>query len=245
MLIGLFTDIHGNREAFEACLDHARQSGIGRYVFLGDYVGYGADPGFVLDTVISLVEHGAVALLGNHDAAAIGSAERMNYEAAIAIQWTHGQLDVEHRGFLASLPLTIEDGERLYVHASAANPDQWPYVFDVSGASRSLAATPARLTFCGHVHVPALFHVSTTGKIASFVPSGVGIPLTPRRRWLAVIGSVGQPRDHNPAACYGIYDDASATLTYVRVPYDIESAARKIRDAGLPPFLGERLALGR
>ena len=71
------------------------------------------------------------------------------------------------------------------------------------------------------------------------------MPLTPQRRWIAVIGAVGQPRDRNPAACYALYDDGPRTLTYVRVPYDVETAARKIRDAGLPPFLAARLASGR
>ena len=92
MPIAIFTDIHGNREAFEACLAHARRQSIDRYVFLGDYVGYGADPGFVVDTVKDLVAHGAIALLGNHDLAAIGMPERMNEDARRAIEWTRRQL---------------------------------------------------------------------------------------------------------------------------------------------------------
>jgi diadenosine tetraphosphatase ApaH/serine/threonine PP2A family protein phosphatase len=246
MLIALFTDIHGNREALEACLAHARRHPIDRYVFLGDFVGYGADPGFVVDTVKDFAERGAVALLGNHDAAAIGMPERMNDEATLAIQWTRRQLKNDQLGFLASLPLEAEDDDRLYVHASAADPAAWDYVVDERSAERSLQATDAALTFCGHVHVPALFHLSATEKIAGFDPdAGVGVPLGCERRWLAVIGAVGQPRDRNPAACYALYEDGPRTLTYVRVRYDIESAARKIRDAGLPLFLAARLASGR
>ena len=106
-------------------------------------------------------------------------------------------------------------------------------------------ATQAHATFCGHTHVPALFHMSVTGKFASFDPvARAEIPLTPQRRWLAVIGSVGQPRDRDPAACYAVLDDARYALTYVRVPYDIESAARKIRAAGLPAMLAARLFEG-
>src|SRR5690242_11359734 len=245
MRIALMTDVHGNREAFAACLDHAAQSGIDRYVFLGDFAGYGADPGWVIDTVRAHVEHGAVALLGNHDAAVLVDNSRMNEAAAAAIAWTRTQLDEGHRAFLAGLPLVVGEEKRLYVHASAFEPDQWHYVIDLLAASRSLMATEAHATFCGHTHVPALFHMSPTGKFAGFDPvARVEIPLNPQRRWLAVIGSVGQPRDRDPAACYAVLDDEAYVLTYVRVPYDIESAARKIEAAGLPPFLAARLFEG-
>jgi diadenosine tetraphosphatase ApaH/serine/threonine PP2A family protein phosphatase len=106
-------------------------------------------------------------------------------------------------------------------------------------------ATRAHATFCGHTHIPALFHMSMTGKFASFDPvDRVDIPLTRQRRWLAVIGSVGQPRDRDPAACYAVLDDERNVLTYVRVAYDIETAAQKIRAAGLPAALSERLYEG-
>jgi diadenosine tetraphosphatase ApaH/serine/threonine PP2A family protein phosphatase len=245
MRIALMSDVHGNREAFAACLDHAAQSDIDRYVFLGDFAGYGADPGWVIDTVMAHVARGAIALLGNHDAAVLTDDGDMNEAAAAAIAWTRTQLDARQRAFLAGLPLFIEEEDRLYVHASAFEPDQWHYVTDLYEASRSLMATQAHATFCGHTHVPALFHMSVTGKFASFDPvARAEIPLTPQRRWLAVIGSVGQPRDHDPAACYAVLDDARYALTYVRVPYDIESAARKIQAAGLPAMLAARLFEG-
>jgi diadenosine tetraphosphatase ApaH/serine/threonine PP2A family protein phosphatase len=246
VLIALFSDIHGNREALEACLAHAERHAIDRYVFLGDYVGYGADPGFVVDAVHTFAERGAIALLGNHDSAAIGSTERMNDEATLAIDWTRTQLSDGQLAFLRRLPLTSQDGSRLYVHASAANPGSWDYVIDERAAARSLYAGDAELTFCGHTHVPSLFHLTATGKVAGFAPSdGVAVPLTWQRRWVAVIGAVGQPRDRNPAACYALYDDVTRELTYVRVPYDIETAQRKIRAAGLPSFLAARLEWGR
>jgi diadenosine tetraphosphatase ApaH/serine/threonine PP2A family protein phosphatase len=246
VLIAIFTDIHGNREAFEACLAHAGRHPIDRYVFLGDLVGYGADPGFVVDTVKDLAARGAIALLGNHDSAAIGLPERMNDDAMAAAEWTRRQLTPDQHAFLTGLPLTVEDDDRFYVHASAASPAAWDYVLDERAAARSLMATDAAVTFCGHTHLPALFHMTATAKIAAFDPdAGVAIPLTPQRRWVAVIGAVGQPRDRNPAACYALYDDGPRTLTYVRVPYDVDTAARKIRDAGLPAFLAARLALGR
>jgi len=245
MWIGLFSDIHANREALEATLDHARRAGIGRFIFLGDYVGYGADPAFAVDTVMREVEAGAVALLGNHDAAIFSGTGGMNSIAAEAIDWTRPKLDLTQREFLTQLPLTLEDGNRLFVHASAHAPERWEYITSVESASRNFMATRAQATFCGHVHVPELFHLSPTGKLAGFQPvQAVEIPLLAPRRWLAVIGSVGQPRDYNPAACYGALDNERNVLIYVRVPYDNETAARKVRKAGLPAILSHRLIEG-
>jgi diadenosine tetraphosphatase ApaH/serine/threonine PP2A family protein phosphatase len=245
MRIALFTDIHANREALTACLDHAGRSRIDRHVFLGDYVGYGADPVFAIETVMAHVERGAIAVLGNHDAAALAPDPDMSDSAFAAIEWTRGRLGAAHMAFIRGLPLSKEDDGRLYVHANAHAPAAWHYVTDRYEASKSLMATQAQVIFCGHSHLPMLFHTSASGKTASFRPhDGVDIPLTPGRRWLAVIGSVGQPRDHNPAACYAILDAARSVLTYVRVPYDVDAAARKIRDAGLPIVLSERLVKG-
>jgi diadenosine tetraphosphatase ApaH/serine/threonine PP2A family protein phosphatase len=245
MWIGLLSDIHANREALEATLDHARRTGISRFVFLGDYVGYGADPGYVVDTVMREVEAGAVALLGNHDAAIGSGPGGMNSIAAEAIEWTRPRLDSTQREFLAQLPLTFNDNGWLFVHASAHAPTHWEYITDVPSASRSFMATQAHATFCGHVHVPELFHLSSTGKIAGFQPvQAVEIPLLTNRRWLAVLGSVGQPRDFNPTACYAALDTERNALTYVRVPYDNETAARKVREAGLPAILSDRLIEG-
>ena len=245
MRIALLTDLHANREALAACLEHARRSEVDRYVFLGDYVGYGAEPAWVLETVMEHVDRGALAILGNHDAAALGIQEHMNETAAAAMAWTRTRLNPEHLDFIDRLPLIAEEGARLYVHSSAYEPDQWNYVTDLYAASRSLMATGSQATFCGHTHVPALFHMSMTGKFASFEPvDRIDIPLTRQRRWLAVIGAVGQPRDRNPAACYAVLDDERDVLTYFRVPYDIDGAAAKIRAAGLPPILAQRLYEG-
>lgn len=245
MHIALFTDIHGNREALAACLDHAERAGVGRMVFLGDYIGYGADPAWVVDTVMARVERGAVAIAGNHDAALTEGTARMNENAATSIAWTRTQLAARHEEFLRALPLTITEDDRLYVHASADAPEKWHYIIDLFTASRSLIATRAQTTFCGHVHVPALYHLSPSGKVAGFQPvERIEIPLSRHRRWLAVIGSVGQPRDGNPAACFAVFDDERDILTYIRVPYDVDSAARKIREAGLPIALSYRLLQG-
>jgi diadenosine tetraphosphatase ApaH/serine/threonine PP2A family protein phosphatase len=245
MIIALLTDIHANREALTACLADAGRRQAERYVFLGDFVGYGADPGWVVDRMIDHVARGALAIRGNHDAAAAGTPTVMNDVAEQAIRWTQQQLDARQRDFLKNLPLMIEQDSRLFVHATAHAPEQWGYVSNAHAARQSLSATTAQQTFCGHMHVPMVYHLSLTGKLIEFEPvAGVTIPLLRGRKWLAVIGAVGQPRDRNPAACYALLDDVQNTLTYIRVPYDTATAARKVREAGLPGVLATRLERG-
>lgn len=246
MRIGLLADLHANREAVEACFEALRDVGCTRYVFLGDVVGYGADPVWVVDFVRGHVESGALAVLGNHDAAAVAANgdRSMNAQAQTSIAWTTAQLDAGRRAFLAALPLSARDGDRLYVHANAWAPDAWGYVGNALAAARSLAATDARLTFCGHVHEPALYHAQDAAAHRFSPKPGVPIPLPGLRRWLAIPGSCGQPRDRDPAAACAWFDDAAATLTFLRIPYDHERAAAKIRAAGLPLAFAERLITG-
>lgn len=245
MLIALLADIHANREALTACLAHAEQSKAERYIFLGDYVGYGADPGWVVDCVMDHVARGASALLGNHDAAVLSLSERMNAVAEEAIAWTRTRLDTQQSAFLRDLPARLEEHDRLFVHANPWAPTGWDYVSGRETAARAFQATKCRQMFCGHMHKPMLYNMTATAKVIEFTPvAGVGIPLAASRQWLAVIGAVGQPRDRNPAACYALLDDGRNVITYMRVPYDVETAARKVRASGLPPVLAERLLQG-
>ncbi|MDE2160290.1 MAG: metallophosphoesterase family protein [Burkholderiales bacterium] len=246
MRIAVVTDLHANREAVQAVLDHAAGQRIDRYAFLGDFVGYGADPAWVVDRVREFVAAGAWAVQGNHDAAvARGAAPSMRMDARYVVDWTRGRLDAGQIDFLATLPLTAASGEILFVHANAFAPAHWDYVHSRSEAVRSMHATPQRVTFCGHMHEPMLYHVSMLGKAGDFGPvPAEPITLLTTRQWLIIPGSAGQPRDGNPAACYAVYDDARAELTYWRVPYDHEAAAAKMREARLPQSLAARLADG-
>lgn len=246
MRIALFSDIHANREAFEACLADARQAGFDAIALLGDYVGYGADPEWSVDKLIELRQSGAVAVLGNHDAAVVENVPGFNPVAQLAIEWTRKQLSLAQQEFLKSLPLTVEQDDRLFVHASADNPSAWHYVTNVEGAAQCLHAASPMLTVCGHVHEPAIYSMSAAAKMTSFTPVvDVEIPLLPNRKWLVVLGSVGQPRDRNPAASYAILDTDKAAVTYRRVAYDVDAAAKKILAAGLPQRLAGRLFEGR
>jgi len=247
MRIGLFADIHANREAWERCLIHGEAQGIDQYLFLGDFLGYGADPEWVIETIIRYWENGAWVVLGNHDAAILWEREEyvMREEARAAISWTRSRLNKDHLDFLAKIPYVIEKDESCYAHANPWEPHTWEYIIDIDNAAKAFTTTPASYIFVGHVHHSVLYHQSITGKIKSFIPHhGVPIQLSRQRRWLGLIGSVGQPRDGNPAACYAIHDTKQDTLTYYRILFNAEASAAKIRAAGLPDWNATRLTLG-
>lgn len=252
MKIALFADIHSNLEALRACLAHAEGEGAGLFVFLGDLVGYGADPVDCLNLIAEYAEVGALLVRGNHDEAALGGlAENMNPIAREAIHWTRRQLGVRERAFLSTLPMTAMHGDLLFVHASANQPQSWPYIYSGNQAKRCMDATDAAICFVGHVHHQTLYWLPTPGlaRVLTgaqvFTPTpGVPIPLARNRRWLAITGSVGQPRDGNSAAAYALFEDESRLLTFFRVPYDHQGAARKIVAAGLPGQLAAQLLRG-
>jgi diadenosine tetraphosphatase ApaH/serine/threonine PP2A family protein phosphatase len=243
--IAILSDIHANREALTACLAAIELAHADRLVILGDIVGYGADPVWCLDKTRELLAAGAVVLRGNHDDAVAKSTRSMNTNARLAIEWTRNQLSAEDRIFLGSLPMQVAEDDRLYVHASANAPEAWHYMLDADDARGHFLHSDAAVSFCGHTHQPALFSASPAGKITAFTPNAAEpILLTPQRQWLAVVGSVGQPRDGNPAAAFALYDMEARELRFQRVAYDIETAAAKIRKAGLPEALAERLFAG-
>ena len=220
--------------------------GADRHAFLGDLVGYGADPVAVLDLIEQYAAEGAVVVLGNHDAAALGRPdETLNSHARAAITWTQAQLGDRQRAFLADLPLTVRDDNMLFVHASAAAPEQWIYVTSLREAGESIRASDAGYIFCGHVHEQKLFFMGADGRPKPFRPvPGTPIPAAKHRQWLAIVGSAGQPRDRDNKACYAFADLERARLTFFRVAYDHEAAAQKIRSAGLPERLARRLERG-
>jgi diadenosine tetraphosphatase ApaH/serine/threonine PP2A family protein phosphatase len=245
MLIALLSDIHANVQALEACLQHARSCRVERYAFLGDFVGYGADPGGVVDIVARCVADGALALKGNHDEAIEKSTGYFNDAAQAALDWARKTLDASQKRFLASLPLIARDDDVCYVHASAAAPERWEYIDSPSAAKHCADAAETAYTFCGHVHDQVLYFENSRGRMIEFQPTaGTPIPVRSHRRWVAIVGSVGQPRDRNPAAAYTLFDVARREVTFCRVVYDAVAAADSIRKCGLPASLAFRVELG-
>lgn len=247
MKLAIITDPHANKESLSAVLAHADAAGARQFAFVGDLVGYGADPAWVLDCVCERVRSGAIAVMGNHDeAVAQGSHAGMQPDARYVVDWTRERLTPTQIDFLASLPLREERDGMLFVHANAWDPAGWGYIMGRTEAVRSMQATPCPYTFCGHVHDPQLYHLARTGKAGEFTPTpGVDIPLPSHRQWLVIPGSAGQPRDGNPAAAYALFDTSSQTLRFLRVPYDHETTGGKIREAALPQRLADRLAEGQ
>jgi len=241
----LLSDIHANLEALNACLAHARDSGAERFAFLGDLVGYGADPRAVVEIVAQHVADGAVAVKGNHDAAVENASSYFNDAASAAIDWARDNLNEEQKRFLATLPLILRDGDICFVHASAASPGRWNYIDSGSEAQHCIDATDAAYTFCGHLHDQALYFEAGQGRMREFRPvPGTPIPVRDHRRWLAIVGTVGQPRDRNPAAAYTLFDRERQEVTFFRVAYDAGAAADKIRKCGLPGSLAYRVEQG-
>ncbi len=250
MKLALITDIHGNREALEAVLAHAGASGCERYAFLGDYVGYGTDSAWVVEQVQAHVERGAIAVRGNHDeGVSQGPSPTMTPLARQVVQWTRERLPAAQMSFLQRLPLVHEESAMLFAHANAVAPAGWEYITGCDQAARSLKATAAGYVFCGHVHEPCLYQLPMRGRCTDSVPvPGHSVTLGALHHWLVLPGSAGQPRDGNPAACYASFvpqtGGKDAMLTFHRVPYDHQRAARKIMEAGLPPVLAMRLLSG-
>jgi diadenosine tetraphosphatase ApaH/serine/threonine PP2A family protein phosphatase len=245
VLRAILSDVHANLEALEACLAHARSRGATGHAFLGDLVGYGADAAAVVERVMQLASDGAVTIKGNHDAAIEKRDSYFNHDAHAALDWAAKTLSDAQKRFLAGLPLVAETPSACFVHASARSPAHWTYVDSPGAAEICTRAAVAAVTFCGHVHDQKLYFGQPDGHMTTFTPvAGVNIPVKGRRRWVAIVGSVGQPRDRNPAAGYALFDDETRELTFFRVPYDHHAAARKVREAGLPGSLAWRIEAG-
>jgi diadenosine tetraphosphatase ApaH/serine/threonine PP2A family protein phosphatase len=245
MKIALLSDIHGNLQALRSCLDDAHANGAARFVFLGDYVGYGADPHGVIELIEDHVARGAIALRGNHDEAVYKPDLYMNEMARSAIDYAKQVLTPAQTLFLRELPLIVREDARCYVHASAASPEKYPYLDSPAAAQRCAESSGAMHTFCGHVHEQRLYFAASGSRMTQFRPTpGIAIPTPAHRSWVALVGSVGQPRDGNPQAAYAIFDCARQAITFRRVPYDHIKAAARIREVGLPASIAYRVEIG-
>jgi diadenosine tetraphosphatase ApaH/serine/threonine PP2A family protein phosphatase len=246
LLIALLSDIHANLEALEACLRHARERGAQRYAFLGDFVGYGADASAVVEIVERHAADGAVVLKGNHDQAMEQKGGGYFNDAARASHdWARATLGDAQKRFLAALPLVTRENEICLAHASAAAPERWDYIDSPSAARDCADEAGVAYTFCGHVHDQVLYFEGAPGRMKEFRPvAGAPIPVGVHRRWVAIVGSVGQPRDRNPAAAYTLFDTERRQITFCRIAYDASAAGDRIRRAGLPESLAFRVELG-
>lgn len=245
MRLAVLTDIHANRDALAAVLADVAARRAGRIAVLGDIVGYGPDPEWCVERVMALAADGALVVKGNHDHAIAHHDLPMNPTARAAIDWTRPRLGRDESAWLAALPLGLTLDDIQLVHASANDPGDWIYVTNEHKAMPSFRVSPARVILCGHVHVPALYSSDISGLVqAQRIPMGQPVPLIRSRRWLAVVSSVGQPRDGVPQAGWAMLDTDRNELTFRRVPYDTAAVAARLRAAGLPETLARRLEMG-
>jgi len=244
--IAVISDIHSNLEALDRVLARAAEAGVGATYVLGDIVGYGADPDAV---VARLAEQpSAVYIAGNHDLAATGrfDTDWFNAIATDAIEWTMSVIGDDARSFLSKLEPRGDAAEGLLVHGSVVDPAA-EYVLNVEAARASFGAAEFARCFFGHTHLPTIF-VEEGGRIDGFAlrdGNPVSLAANGSKRFMLNPGSVGQPRDGDPRASMMILDTDEGSAVVHRVPYEIETAAAKIRRAGLPVALAERLAFGR
>jgi diadenosine tetraphosphatase ApaH/serine/threonine PP2A family protein phosphatase len=237
----IFADVHSNLEALEAVRQAGFDRGVERWICLGDVVGYGADPEACLDIVVDLA---AVILQGNHDAAVAGvqDVEYFNRHARRAVEWTRQTLCAERLGPLLGFRLTHSEAEAFFVHSEPGDPRTWGYVCDAADAASALTAVAERLLYVGHSHLA--FVCAAARDVRTVVETVGRLQLAADVRYLVNVGSVGQPRDGDPRACFALRDEESDSIELVRVAYDVTAAGQKILDAGLPRFLAERLAQG-
>jgi diadenosine tetraphosphatase ApaH/serine/threonine PP2A family protein phosphatase len=261
----MLADIHANIEALEAVLQDATSRQFDTIVFLGDAVGYGPDPGAVIDKLETI---NARCILGNHEAMMLGlpNAEVLDGPAGQAIRWQRQQLSVRQLEILRkwperrkysgvsspdTAPVNTNEGipaEFFMVHGSPKN--LFDYVDNLANARAAFTDWAGRLAFVGHTHKPGVYATinGPTGEWTRWQgmeDAHNRLPMPPKARWIANPGSVGQPRDGNPDASYGIYDFARGMFEVHRVKYDLETTQQKIRAAGLPDMLAARLEVGK
>ena len=240
MKYAIIADIHANLEALTAVLADARAQNPTHYVCLGDVVGYNANPKECLKIVRDM---NIPCVKGNHDeyCSMDEQLEGFNPNAAEAVHWTRRQLSAEDREWLRDLKYTKMVANFSIVHATLDAPQRWGYVFDKLQAAASFPYQTTPVCFFGHTHVPVAFMRDTVVRGGTFSKFKVD----PAKKYFVNVGAVGQPRDNNPKAAYVIYDIDAGTIELRRVEYDIAAAQAKIREAGLPERLAERLEFGK
>lgn len=240
--IAFISDIHANLQALEAVLADIKNQEITEIYCLGDVVGYGGNPGECIDLIRAC---GIPCIQGNHDAMATGDfgtrEKDINPKARLVIEWTYKALSFDQRSWLAELPMTFERPEFQAVHAMLYEPTEWRYVLNQELAELHFPRQTHPLCLIGHTHQPAYW---VDGEFESRAITGrASIDL--QRKQVVNVGSVGQPRDRDPRACYTILRPDLNEVQWQRVNYNITGAQYAIEDAGLPFSLAERLQQGR
>lgn len=241
MIYIVISDIHANLEALEAARQEIDRIGPDKVLCLGDVVGYGASPNECIEVTKDLA---AVTVAGNHDCGVTGQTDvtYFNRYAREAIVWTAHTLEDGAMEYLRGLPLShVEDDRLRLVHATPQDPGRWNYIFTHQQAMDEFKAFTEPICFVGHSHQPCIFELMDSETI---IMNSDRVTVRDDRKYIVNVGSIGQPRDGDPRASLCVYDQSAGEVTITRFSYDIEGAQQRIRDAGLPSVLANRLSWG-
>ena len=237
----LISDIHANLPALQAVLNDASSYDV--IWCLGDLVGYGPNPNGCIEEIKNLPH---ICVVGNHDWGALGRTDPFvfNQDAREALLWTQSVLDPNKRAFLGTLSKTVMFEDYLLAHGSPREPI-WEYLLDANRAKDSFLAAVFGVAFVGHTHLPMVFEWLEESQEARLLIPSLGEPVNLNGRRLIINpGSVGQPRDGDARAAYGILDTEAQTFEFYRVSYPVEITQARMRARGLPPRLIDRLEVG-
>lgn len=242
MRYGIFSDIHSNIEAFDAVMHAYKSESIDKYLCAGDIVGYAANPKECIERV---KEAAMITVAGNHDWATVNlfSVEYFNPTAKEAILWTRRNLNSVNKHFLESLKPVYKNEDLALVHGTLDNPFDFNYMTDSYIAEETFRLLQANICFVGHTHVAGFFIKDKDECISHAHDNYIGIENG--KKYIVNVGSIGQPRDGNSYAAYCIYDTDTKEVRIKRIGYANEVTRKKIIDARLPKFLGDRLLVGR
>lgn len=239
MRIAVLADVHGNLEALESVLIAIHKDGADRVYVLGDIVGYGPDP---TACIYRIREAEAICVLGNHDEALIKPAHihELNPMARETLLHSRDMVGVDELDYLRSFAYRCSEGDAVLSHANPAEPENWQCLFLFEHIDWCLQALTSRIAFVGHTHYPAIYcHMDATSVPLTSSEVAIG-----RHRYLINVGSVGQPRDGDPRACYALWDTGSSRVELRRVDYAVQRTQEKIHALGWPVYVAERLARG-
>jgi predicted phosphodiesterase len=240
MRYAIFSDIHGNLEAYQEVIKEYKNEKIDQFLCIGDIVGYGADP---KECIRKTQELEAITVAGNHDWAAVGLIDMAYFNplAKQAIYWTVNQLDKEEKEFLKTLDLVYENQDLILVHGMLNEPAKFHYLLDKVVAEENFNLMKKNICFVGHSHTAGVF-IEYQNSISYLLEPKIKIESN--KNYIINVGSIGQPRDRDKRASYCIFDTEKKEVILKRINYNIKKTQEKIVRAGLPPFLASRLAVG-
>lgn len=239
--IALISDIHGNIDALNAVVTDIKSQSVEEIYCLGDVVGYGGAPGACVRYVM---EHCTGTVMGNHDEMAVIGVILAPERVAAPLRAAREELSLKEKKWMKELPLRQEVHGVTMVHSSLETPRKWNYIHNEEDARAHFKQQKTRICFVGHTHVPMLARYSASNGVNCSIPDSQVINLNKRSLFVVNFGSVGQPRDDDPRASYGLFDTEKLLFQLRRVPYDIAKAQNRIREAGLPERNANRLETG-